>query len=145
MSRPLLAIPAICALAFAGCAQGGNQSTDSTANYKGQEKLIAGTVENLQSYGEKADGEKICSQLLTTKLSQQIAKQGGAKGCAGAVKAGMEETDKADLSVTKIEIDPKDASKATATVKAKTGDKTSKSSTMELAKESGRWKISSFG
>ena len=34
----------------------------------------------------------------------------------------MEETDKADLSVTKITIDPKDPNKATAVVKAKTGE-----------------------
>ena len=145
MSRPLLALPAICALAFAGCAQGGNQSVDSTANYKGTEKAIAQTVENLQAFGEKAEGSKICTQLLTGKLSQQIGEKSGGKGCAAAVKDGMEETDKADLSVTKITIDPKDPNKATAVVKAKTGDKASKSSTMELAKESGRWRISSFG
>ena len=145
MYRPLILICAISVLALAGCAQGGNQSTDSTANYKGTEKLIAGTVEDLQAYGEKGEGEKICSQLLTAKLSQKIGKQGGAKGCSGAVTDGMKQTDKADLEVTAIKIDPKDAAKATATVKAKTGDKSSQTSTMELAKESGRWKISSFG
>lgn len=145
MTRPLLALPAICALAFAGCAQGGSKAVDSTANFKGEEKAVAQVVESLQAYGEKGEGDKICTQLLSGKLSQQIGDRSGGKGCATAVKDGMEETDKADLTVTKVTIDPKDASRATAAVKAKTGDKSSQSSTMELVKESGRWRISSFG
>ena len=145
MFRAFLIIPAICALAVAGCAQGGNQATDSSSDFKGTEKLIASTVENLQAYGDKGEGSKICSQLLTAKLSQQIGRQGGARGCGGAVSDAMEETDNADLIVTDVVIDPKDASKARATVKAETGDKSSQTSTMELAKESGRWKIASFG
>jgi hypothetical protein len=145
MSRAFLILPAICALALAGCTQGGNQSSDSTADFKGTEKLVAGTVEDLQDYGDRGEGAKICSQLLTAKLSQQIGREGGAKGCAGAVSDAMEETDNADLIVTDVVIDPKDEAKARATVKAETGDKSSQTSTMELAKESGRWKISSFG
>ena len=145
MPKALLALSAICALAVAGCAQGGNTSKDSTANYQGTEKLIAGTVEDLQAYGEKGEGEKICSQLLTARLSQKIGREGGAKGCSAAVTDAMEQTDKADLEVTDVAIDPKDAEKAKATVKAKTGDKSSQSSTMELVKESGRWKIAGFG
>lgn len=145
MSRALLILPAICALALAGCTQGGNQSSDSTADFKGTEKLVAGTVEDLQDYGDRGEGAKICSQLLTAKLSQQIGREGGAKGCAGAVSDAMEETDNADLIVTDVVIDPKDEAKARATVKAETGDKSSQTSTMELARESGRWKIASFG
>jgi hypothetical protein len=145
MSRAFLILPAICALALAGCTQGGNQSSDSTADFKGTEKLVAGTVEDLQDYGDRGEGAKICSQLLTAKLSQQIGREGGAKGCAGAVSDAMEETDNADLIVTDVVIDPKDEAKARATVKAETGDKSSQTSTMELAKESGRWKIASFG
>ena len=145
MFRPLLILPAICALAAAGCAQGGSQAKDSTSGYKGQEKLVAGTVEDLQAYGEKAEGEKICSQLLTARLSQEIGRQGGAKGCSGAVSDAMEETDKADLEVTDVAIDPKDDAKATATVKATVGKDASQTSKMELVKESGRWRISSFG
>jgi hypothetical protein len=145
MTRALLILPAICALALAGCTQGGNQSSDSTSDFKGTEKLIAGTVEDLQAYGDRGEGEKICTQLLTAKLSQQIAKEGGAKGCSGAVSDAMEQTDNSDLIVTDVVIDPKDAEKARATVKAETGDKSSQTSTMELAKESGRWKIASFG
>ena len=145
MSRPLLILPAICALAIAGCTQGGNQATDSTSDFKGAEKLIAGTVEDLQAYGDKGEGSKICAQLLTAKLAQQVGRQGGAKGCGGAVTDAMEQTDNADLIVTDVVIDPKDENKARATVKAKTGDKSSQTSTMELARESGRWKIASFG
>ncbi|MFM9164231.1 MAG: hypothetical protein ACKOQ0_02565, partial [Solirubrobacterales bacterium] len=118
MPRALLILSAICALAIAGCAQGGDTAKDSTANYKGTEKLIAGTVEDLQAYGEKGEGQRICSQLLTARLSQKIGRQGGAKGCTGAVTAGMDQTDKADLEVTDVAIDPKDPAKATATVKA---------------------------
>ncbi len=143
MTRAFLILPAICVLALAGCAQGGSQSNDSTSDFKGTEKLVAGTVEDLQAYGERGEGEKICSQLLTAKLSQQIAKQGGAKGCTGAVSDAMEQTDNADLIVTDVVIDPKDEEKAK--VKAETGEDSSQTSTMELAKESGRWKIASFG
>ena len=145
MSRALLIVPAICALAVAGCAQGGNNAKDSSANYKGAEKLVAGTVEDLQAYGEKGEGQKICQQLLTARLSQKIGGEGGPKGCTGAVNGAMEQTDKSDLEVTDVTIDPKDPEKAKAVVKAKTGDKSSQTSTMELVKESGRWKIASFG
>lgn len=145
MLRPVLTLFAVSALALAGCAQGGDRSKDSSKEFKGVEQQVAKTVENLQRYGERGEGEKVCGQLLTAKLSQQIAKGGGPKGCAGAVSDAMEETDNADLLVTAVKVDPKDPDKATATVKAEASDEASQSSTMELVKESGGWKISSFG
>jgi hypothetical protein len=145
MSRPLIILPAICALALAGCTQGGNESSDSSSDFKGTEKQIASTVEDLQSYGDKGEGSKVCSLLLTAKLAEEIGRQGGARGCGGAVSDAMKQTDNADLIVTDVVIDPKDENKARATVKAETGEESSQTSTMELARESGRWKIASFG
>ena len=132
-------------LAVSGCAQGGTKSTSSSENYSGDEKLVANTIEDFQANATAQDGAKICSTQITAQLAKQISAKNSGASCATAVTAGMKATDEADLTVTDVTIDPKDDNKATATVSAKTGEKSSQKYSFRLERADKRWQISSFG
>lgn len=132
-------------LAVSGCAQGGTKSTSSSENYSGDEKLVANTIEDFQANATAQDGAKICSTQITPKLAKEITAKNSGASCAVAVTAGMKATDEADLTVTDVTIDPKDKNKATATVSAKTGEKSSQKYSFTLERADKGWRISSFG
>ena len=132
-------------VALAGCAQGGTKTTSSASNYSGDEKLIANTIEDFQANATAQDGAKICSTQITAQLAKQISAKNSGASCATAVTAGMKATDEADLTVTDVTIDPKDKNKATATVSAKTGEKSSQKYSFTLERADKGWRISSFG
>ena len=135
----------IALVALAGCAQGGTKTTSSSDKYSGDEKLIANTIEDFQANATAQDGAKICSTQITTQLAKQISAKNSGASCATAVTAGMKATDEADLTVTEVTIDAKDDNKATATVSAKTGEKSSQKYSFTLERDDKRWQISSFG
>ncbi len=132
-------------LAVSGCAQGGTKTTNSSDKYSGDEKLIANTIEDFQANATAQDGAKICSTQITAQLAKQISAKNSGASCATAVTAGMKATDEADLTVTDVTIDAKDDNKATATVSAKTGEKSSQKYSFTLERADKRWQISSFG
>ncbi len=144
--RPLCLSAAVIALvAVSGCAQGGTKTTSSSDKYSGNEKLVANTIEDFQASATADDGAKICSRQITAQLAEQISQKNSGASCASVVTAGMKATDEADLTVTDVTIDPKDANKATATVSAKTGEKASQKYSFTLERVDKRWQISSFG
>ena len=138
--RPVAA--ALCTLllaAFAaGCTQTGS-SGDSASDFKGEQRQVATTVEDLESAGSSRDQAKVCSDLLATELVDKLS--AGAGGCAAKVKAALKDTDTTDLTVEAVSID---GNTAKARVKTENGDK-DKTTTLQLVKQGGRWKISSFG
>ncbi len=131
------------ALAVAGCG-GATKNENTTGKFTGQQKLIAQTVEDLQTATEKSNETKICGSLITTQLQQQIAAKAGAKGCAVAVNHAIKDSDQSDLTVKTVTIDPTDPAKATAVVKEKTDKNKSRSVTLQFAKQGTAWRISSF-
>jgi phage-related protein len=133
-----LASTLLLALVAAGCTQAGS-STDSAANFKGQQHDVATTVEDLQSAASKRDEAQVCSQLLDKQLADKLDAMPG--GCQAKVKAALKDTDTTDLTVEAVAID---GSTATARVKTENGAK-DKTTTLQLVNEGGRWKISSFG
>ncbi len=144
--RCLFASTAVVVLvALSGCAQGGTATTSSASKYSGDSKLVANTVEDFQANATAHDGAKICSGQITAALAKTITAKNSGASCATAVTAAMKATDEADLTVTKVTIDPKNSNKATATVSAKTGDKSSQTYTFTLERLDKRWQISSFG
>ena len=138
--RPVAA--AICtlllALLAAGCTQAGS-SGDSASTFNGQQHDVATTVEDLQSAGAKHDEGQVCSQLLAKQFVDTLDAAPG--GCQAKVKAALKDTDTFDLTVEAVTIN---GDKATARVKTENGAK-DKTTTLQLVKEGGRWKISSFG
>ena len=137
-------VPAtVVALAASSCG-GATKNNDTTGKFTGQQKVIAQTVEDLQTATEKSNETKICGSLITTQLQQQIAAKAGAKGCAAAVNSAIKNSDQADLTVKSVTIDPSDPAKATAVVNEKTDKNRSRTVTLQFAKQGTSWRISSL-
>ena len=131
---PAALLSAALAFALAGCAGGGNRDTDSAADFTGEQKAVATTVEDLQKAAKERDGRKICSDLITAKLRDSIS----GENCGEAVDDAIRETDEVDLEVTRVTIS---GTAATALVDEETGEDESRTRTLKLEKAAGRWRI----
>jgi hypothetical protein len=124
----LLGLLAIAALG--GCGIGGGDDGDSDRD------AVEQVMSDLQTASREGDGERICNQIFTPKLSTSVTKSSASGSCANEVE------DKLFSPATEIEvqnIDVPDESNATATVKEANGN----TSTVFLVKQSGRWRIRS--
>jgi hypothetical protein len=135
----LVALP----LALGAC---GQAQKDSAKDFTGEQKAVAQTVEDLQSAASKADGDKICDELLSADLVAKIkatTQKTDPKGtCADGLKDALRDADSFELQVKKVAID---GTTATATVESDdTGDDKA-TDTLTLTKAGAGWKISSLG
>jgi type II secretory pathway pseudopilin PulG len=124
----ILVVAVLAAAVFATRGGGGNGSSDRDA--------VEQVMSDLQTASREGDGERICNQIFTPKLSNSVTKSSASGSCATEVK------DKLFSADTKIEvqnIDVPDGANATATVKEANGN----TSTVFLVKQSGRWRIRS--
>jgi hypothetical protein len=137
MLRTLLPLGAIVAVAVAGCT---TQSTsdDSSGKFRGDQRLVANTIEDFESAASKGDQDQICRDLLARSLVATYAKRGGT--CEHAVDGALKDTDSFGLTVESVRIT---AAQATARVKADRG-KNDVIRTMNLVKEGPGWRISRF-
>jgi Putative lumazine-binding len=138
MLRPLPLLALVVGLALAGCT---TQSTtkDSTGNFRGEQRLVANTVEDFESAASKGDQAKICRDLLAQALAAQYAQHGGT--CEKAVDRALKDTDSFGLTVEKVTITGLDAA---VRVKADRGKHDIQQS-MTLLKQGQGWRISGFG
>ena len=138
MLRTLLPLGAIVAVAVAGCT---TQSTsdDSSGKFRGDQRLVANTIEDFESAASKGDQDQICRDLLAKPLVATYAKRGGT--CESAVDGALKDTDSFGLTVESVRVA---ATQATARVKADRGKK-DVLRTMTLVKEGPGWRISAFG
>lgn len=144
-AAPLRLLPVLvaAALTLSAC---GQTSKDSAGDFQGDQKVVAQTVEDLQSAASKADADKICDELLAADLVAKIktvAQKTDPKGtCADGLKDALRDADSFELQVKKVAIN---GTTATATVESDdTGDKKS-TDTLTLTKAGDGWKISSLG
>jgi hypothetical protein len=116
--RRVLAALAVLAAApaLAGCTTTGS-GNDSSGDFKGEARLVANVVEDLQSAGSKGREGDICTNLLARSLAVRIGAR--ANSCAKAVNAALEDTDVFDLKVESVQLR---GTRATARVKADRGD-----------------------
>jgi hypothetical protein len=138
-SRPaLVPLAAVLgALLVAGCAaESGSQ--DTSDRFGGQQRLVANTVEDLQSAADDSDEGKICRDLLARALADRLAR--GASGCQAAVAAVLEDTDANELAVRSVQIG---GDTATARVRLETGDR-DRTATVRLVRERNGWRIAGF-
>jgi outer membrane PBP1 activator LpoA protein len=134
-SLPPLAL--IAAVVVAGCTtQAGNN--DSTSKFRGEQRLVANTVEDFESASSKGDQDKVCRDLLAKALVAQYASHGGT--CEKAVDATLKDTDSFGLIVERVAIS---GQQATVTVKADRGKKDINES-LTLVKQGAGWRISAF-
>jgi hypothetical protein len=140
MPRSLLAPVIAATVALAGCAGAPSTGSSSTSKFKGDERLVANTVEDLDSATRprSTDTGKICRDVLTTALAKQIAASGGT--CEKGVDHALKDADGYQLTVQKVVIN---GTTAAAQVKTETGDH-DRIQSMTLQKQGPGWRISRF-
>src|SRR5262245_23030050 len=124
------------ALTLSAC---GQTSKDSTSDFKGQEKAVAQTVEDLQSAASKNDPDKICDEILAADLAKTIKARatGDQKTCGDVLKDSLRDADSSELQVKKVAID---GTTATATVESdKSGDE-KQTTELTLTKAGDGWR-----
>lgn len=136
-ARALLACAcaALLAVALGACAK-----TVSTGSFKGEEHEVAQVIANLQSDLAASDGQKICGNDLASAVVAPLNAAPG--GCKRVIKDQLAEIDSSEVHVDSITLGGGGAQRtATAKVRSIVSGKT-RSSTVSLLKEAGKWKIS---
>jgi hypothetical protein len=134
----MLPIAAVAALAAAGCTTQ-TSSDDSSGKFRGDQRLVANTVEDFETAAAKGDQDQICRELLAKPLIAEYAKRGGT--CEHAVDGALKDSDSFGLTVESVRIAD---GQATARVKADRGKK-DVFRNVTLVKEGTGWRISAFG
>jgi hypothetical protein len=124
------------ALVLAGCA-----TSVSTSGFKGEEHEVAQTISNLQSDTSAQDQARVCANDLAHAIVERLNRSPG--GCQHAIKTQQLEIDPGlEVKVESVRIGGTAAARtATATVRS-TFEGKHRSSTLELVKEGGKWKLS---
>jgi hypothetical protein len=130
-------LSAFSAVVLAGCTTQASND-DSSGKFKGDQRLVANTVEDFESAASKGDQDKICRDLLAKALVAQYAQHGGT--CEKAVDGALKDTDSFGLTVESVAINGEQAS---ARVKADRG-KHDVMQTLTLVKQGPGWRISAF-
>jgi len=140
-SHPARTLPALIsavvavALLAAGCAPSTDSSSNSTSKFKGDARLAAQTVEDLQSAADDGDEAQICDELLARAFAGRIAAAGG--NCPDGVEEAIKDADSIDMTVESVQVS---GDQATARVRLETG-KDDRRATFRLVRENRRWKI----
>jgi len=126
----------VLALAFGGCTA---QTSTSAGDFKGDEADVAQVVDDLQSAGQKADGEEICTKLLAKELADSL--KVGDSSCTDQMQEAIQDVNDFDLEVTDVTV-----SGSTAQAKVRQGDgDDAKTATFEFAREGKTWRATSLG
>jgi hypothetical protein len=131
-------VPAVVALALlaGGCAS--STSRSSARDFRGEQRLVASAVEDLQSAASDGDEGKICRELLARSVVVRLAGRG--RTCPQTVNKAIKDADSSDLTVRSVRVS---GARASAAVKEERG-KADRVSTVRLVKEGGRWRIATF-
>ena len=138
MLRSLAPLALVAAVVLAGCSAQSTSKNDSTDKFKGEQRLVANTVEDFETAASKGDQDKICRDLLAQTLRATYAQRGGT--CEKAVDDTLKDTDSFDLTVQRVSIT---GTQAAVVVKADRGKKDIDQS-MTLVKQGRGWRISAF-
>jgi hypothetical protein len=111
----------------------GSGSDDNAAS---DQDAVRQVMTDLQTASRDGDGERICNQIFTPKLSNAITRSSASGSCAAEVKANLF-SPKTTIEIENVDVP--DESNATVTVKEANGN----TSTVFLVKQSGRWRIRS--
>ena len=134
--RALPAAILAAALLAWGCGATTSSDDEDQPVLRGQQRLVAQAVEDLQDAAAGGDEDRICRELLAAALAERLG--GTGKQCERTVRDALENTDTTDLSVRSVRVS---GTTATARVKAERGD-ADRVTTVGLVKEGARWRIS---
>jgi hypothetical protein len=135
MRRTFAASALALALLVAGCTSG----TSSSNDFEGEQKAVADVVGDLQSAGETGDAGKICTDIISTQLADEIKAAGAS--CEAELDKAIGDADDFDLSVESVEVN---GDTATAEVKGRVGDR-DQVRTFEFERDGDAWRATSFG
>jgi len=136
MRRLVPPLALVLAAALAGC----GQAASSTGKFKGAEKDVASTVKALQTDAQSRKPEKICSDVITRALAAKL--KSGSSDCVDEIEKLTGDADDYNLDVTDVTIT---GTTATAKVKARRGKDKNAVTTLSLAQEDGKWRLTSLG
>ena len=126
----ILVVAVVAAALLVGRGLGGDDSSSS------DQDAVRQVMTNLQTASREGDGQRICNQIFTPKLSNSVTRSSASGSCAAEVKANLF-SPKTTIEIENVDVP--DESNATVTVKEANGN----TSTVFLVKQSGRWRIRS--
>jgi hypothetical protein len=133
--RRIALIAVAFALPISACGASGSKS--ETAKFNGAQADVAKVVDNLASAGRSGDAKKICNEILSKQLLQELNSAGG--DCVTEMDRAIKDASDYDLRVTAVKVN---GPNATATVRQ--GDD-GKTATFTFVKENGAWRASALG
>lgn len=142
-ARSLLAAAAMAAV-FGGCSQADD---DDAADFKGEQKLVANVVDDLQDAGRDKDGDAVCALLAPDLVKKIRATAGGNASCAEAVDDALDDADAFDIDVKSVKVT---GTTATAVVESKENDDEVRDTLSFVKVQAGgspprmRWKLSAL-
>ena len=136
LRRSLTPLALVAVIGLAGCTAGGGD-TDSSSRFTGAQAQVAEVVEDLQEAGERKDAERICTQVLSRSLVQELSSAG--TSCQQEMTRAIADATDFDLSVQRVAV-----SGASATAVVRRGD-AGRTATLRFVREDGRWKADALG
>ena len=84
MKKRLWGTAAALALTAAGCGGGGDEGANEQ-RFEGEEKKVAAVVDDLQAASRKRDAARICEDLFSNRLADQVTEETGST-CSARVE-----------------------------------------------------------
>jgi hypothetical protein len=134
--RALPALIAAGAVLATGCGATTSSDEEDPPILRGEQRLVAQAIEDLQDAATEGDEERVCRELLAEDLAERLG--GTGQECEPTVRDALDNTDTTDLTVRAVTVR---GTTATARVEAERGD-ADRVTTVGLVKEGARWRIS---
>ncbi len=125
------------ALALPLTACGASQTSDSAAEFKGDQAAVAEVVDRLAAAGRAGEPEKICADILSKQLVTELKSAGG--DCVTEMHRAIDDASDFNLTVRSVKVNG-----TTATAEVRQGD-SGANATFTFVKEGGGWRASSLG
>ena len=136
MRSRLRSLPLLLAVAIAGC----GQASTSASDFKGTEKDVADTIEELQTAAQNRKPADICSEVLGRGLVEKL--KSADHDCVDEMEKVTNDADDFELDVTDVTVT---GATATARVEARRGGKGNAVTSYTLAREDGKWRLTDLG
>jgi hypothetical protein len=115
-----------------GCGDDGEDVNNNASDYSDQDAEVAQVVDDFANAGRDGDGQKICSEIFSEQLTQNVEKAAG-QSCPTEVQDNLPE-DEYELEVNTLEVKG-----TTATVGV--SDQDDNKSVLHLEKDGASWRI----
>ena len=115
-----------------GCGDDGDDVNNNADDYSGQDAEVAQVVDDFANAGRDGDGEKICGEIFSEELTQNVEKA-AEQSCPTEVQDNLPE-DEYELEVNTLEV-----SGSTATVGVT--DQDDNKSVLHIEKDGASWRI----